>query len=385
MYFQTVKQELSPLVCEGLAYARGQRQGEANRKQLMLCFNAFYYSELFDFLRPKHAPRAWGVRQLRRKAQSGLGKVLKRKAPEHLQFLEGLAQAANCALSDLLVMASIEGWLSHTQLSLGAGSALLVPTRFSATEEPILLKNLDLPYFFKDFQLIRQTQPTQGLRSLELSLLYSSGAHTGMNEAGVALCYNYAYNPNRPQAAVPIAIKIQQALQTCQSTAEVQQFFEQGQQEGSAIIGVVDGLGDIRLIEVNSHQVESKVYKDKILIMTNHYQTALLSPQDVPVNAYYHFQKGLIDLSGKRIRESSELRFDQLYQLTGTQMQFHPEELLKYAQDHGSSQQASDNSLCRHGDHFETSTSVLLRPRSRSLAYAAGSPCETPFKDYQWL
>lgn len=385
MYFQTVKQELSPLVCEGLAYARGQRQGEANRKQLTLCFNAFYHSELFDFLRPKHWPQAWGIRQLRRNAQARLGKVLKRQAPEHLQFLQGLAQGAHCALSDLLVMASVEAWLSQTQLSLGAGSALLIPARFSAVEEPILLKNLDLPYFLKSFQLIRQTQPNQGLRAIELSLITSSGAHTGMNEAGVALCYNYAYNPNRPKAALPIAIKIQQALQTCESAAEVQQFFEQGQQEGGAVIGVVDRIGDIRLIEVNSQQVESKAYKDKILIMTNHYQTPILSAQDVPVNAYYHFQKGFNHLTGKRIRESSELRFDRLYQLTGTQMQFHPEELLTYAQDHGSSQQVSDNSLCRHGDHFETSTSVLLRPRSRSLAYSAGSPCETSFKDYQWL
>ncbi len=385
MYFQTVKQELGPLLCKGSAYERGHCQGEANARQLSLCFNAFYYSEIFDFLRPKNWPRAWGIRQLRRQAQSRLGKALKRQAPEHWQFLQGLAQGANCALSDLLVLASAESWLSQTQLSLGSGSALFIPARFSATEEPILLKNLDLPFFLKGFQVIRQSQPDQGLRSLDLALLSSSGAHTGMNEAGVALSYNYAYNPSRSKNSIPIAIKIQQALQNCESSAEVQQFFEQGLQEGGAIIGVVDRQGDIRLIEVSSQHVESKVFKDKILITTNHFQSLVLSSQDVPANAYYSFQKGLNNLTGKRILESSELRFDRLYQLTGTQMQFHPEEVLTYAQDHGSSQTPSDNSLCRHGEHFETSSSVLLRPQSRSLAYAAGSPCQTAFIDYQWL
>ena len=125
MYFQTVKQELSPLVCKGSPFERGLCQGEANSKRLTLCFNAFYYSEIFEYLRPKNWPRAWGIRQLRRQAQRRLGKTLKSQAPEHWQFLQGLAQGAGCAFSDVLVMCSVEAWLSQTQLSLGAGSALL--------------------------------------------------------------------------------------------------------------------------------------------------------------------------------------------------------------------------------------------------------------------
>lgn len=385
MRFQALRQVFQPLDCSGSPYERGRIQGETYQRQIQLCFNALFQSELFRLLQRTRWPESWGRRLTLWQARRRLRPILRRHLPQVWEQLQGLAVGSGLGLDPFLFLTQLELMLSHKYVLFGSGSNLVIPARFSALEEPLLIRNFDLPYFLKAFTLFRQTSVEDGLRSLELSLLPSLGAQAGMNEAGVALAYNYAYGPQSSRYPLPVSLQVQQALQRCETAAEVVRFFELGQQQGGAILTVMDKRSEIYLIELSSANVYSKEVRDNLLIATNHYQMTALGAEDIPVKAYFPFRHGLKEIAGRRVRESSESRLDRLYELTGTSILFHPNDLQSYFQDHGEAGRGDDNSLCRHGDYYETANSVLLRPLAREVRVAMGCPCEYPYQAYQWL
>jgi isopenicillin-N N-acyltransferase-like protein len=385
MRFPAVKQILEPLECTGSAYERGNIQGQALKKQIQLSLNAFFQSEPVLMLKSSWLPSKLSIKHLENQSKRLLQNSFRRYAPESWEQLQGLASGADVQVESLLLMTGIELLLSKPNLLWGSGSLLMIPPRFSASEEPILIKNMDYPYFLKHFNLIRKTNSPDKLSSIDFSLQTSVGAHAGMNTAGVAMAFNYCTAPIQAHSShIPISIKMQQALQHCESAQETVRFFELGQQEGCGIVGVQDSSGDMYLIEILSNKVFSKKIRDKLLIATNHYQLSELSTSNSSVGAYYHFRH-LKELTGQRILESSEQRFDRLNELTGTRIQFHQNDLLHYLCDHGSTHVPSDGTLCRHGDYFETACSLMLRPNHRQISVAQGNPCEVPYQVYQWL
>lgn len=385
MRFQALQQVLQPLECTGSPYERGFAQGQAVRKQIGLCFNAFFQSESFDLLRPRWIPSSWARSSVLRQARRIFVPALKRHLPDAWAGMQGLAAGSGLNLDFFVFMCAAELMLARVSYQLGACSALMIPPRFASSEEPMLIKNFDYPYFLKSFNLVRKSTPDKGLESVDVTLAPSVGAHTGMNEAGVALTFNYAFGNQHASHRIPVALKVQQALQTCESAAEVVRFFEKGEQEGGAILGVQDTRGDMHLIEVASGKVQSKQIRDNLLIATNHYQLSEMAPADMPVNAYYDFRHNLKELAGRRVRESSESRFDRLYEMTGTRIQYHQSDLYDYFSDHHASGSATDNTVCRHGEHYETTCSVMLKPLSREISVAMGNPCEVPYQVYQWI
>lgn len=385
MRFQAVQQVFQPLECSGSAYERGLIQGQSCAKQIQLCFNAFFQSESFELLRPRWLPRGWARRMAALQARQAFAATLRRHTPAVWEQIQGLAAGSGLGVDDFLFVCAAELLLSKIYYQLGGCSTLLIPPRFSSSEEPMLIKNFDYPYFLKAFNLVRQTRPDEGLRSVDVTLAPLVGAHTGMNEAGVALTYNYGYGVARATQRVPVSVRVQQALQQCESAAEVVRFLELGEQEGGAILGVLDTRGDMFLVEVASSKVHSKPIRDNLLIATNHYQLSEMTPSDIPANAYYSFRHNLKELAGRRVRESSESRFDRLYELTGTRVHFHAGDLMGYFQDHASHAPGDDNSICRHGEFYETTCSALLKPLSREIAVAMGNPCEYPYQVYQWI
>ncbi len=385
MRFQALQQVLQPLECTGTPYERGFAQGQATRKQMMLCFNSLFQSEAFELMRSRWLPAGLARGAALRQAKRVLAPALRRHHPDTWAQIQGLSAGSGIEIEQILFFAAAELMLARISFQLGGCSTLMIPPRFSSTEEPMLIKNFDYPYFLKSFNLVRKTKPDKGLSSVDVTLVPSVGAHTGMNEAGVALTYNYGYGSQNATHKLPVAIKVQQALQNCESAAEVVSFFEKGEQEGGAILGVQDTRGDMYLIEVDSRKVQSKQIRDNLLIATNHYQLAEMVPGDIPANAYYDFRRNLKELAGRRVRESSESRFDRLHVLSGTRVQYHQSDLFDYFADHDESHEPSDNTICRHGEYYETTCSVMLRPLSREISVAMGNPCEVPYQVHQWI
>ena len=381
MGFSALKRSFTPLICTGDAYTRGFTQGEALAKQIALCLNAFYHSSLFSQLRHRSLPGFLSDRLIQSRARRHIWKDL-RQMPEQQRFIEGMAEGAQQELKHLLLFCAIEGLLANRPYQLGACTMLLVPPRFSSTHEPLMIKNFDYPYFLKAFNVLRENRPEgEGQNTLEMTLAPQSGCHTGMNTSGVAITYNTSRGPADSKHHVPISLQVQEALHYCQSAKEAVAWFQRGQQEGGGILGIMDAQ-QVFLVEIYGETVEVQEITDKPLMASNHYQ--LLSQYNPPFNAYYA-TKGVSELADERVNASSESRLDRLYELAGTRVHFHPQDLLSYFQDHGSPQQASDHTLCRHGRFYETTGSILLMPQRREAQLTLDAPCESNYVSYQWF
>lgn len=381
MEFSTLKQSFEPLICAGDAYQRGHIQGQTLQKQIALCLNAFYQSPLFAQLRQRTLPDFLNIRLIRRRAKRHIWKDLQAH-PEQLRFMEGIAAGAEQALADILLFCAIEGLLSGLPYQLGACSMVLVPARFSSTQEPLMLKNFDYPYFLKAFNLVRENQPQgEGHNTFEMTLMPQSGCHTGMNTSGLAITYNSVRGPAQSPHRIPISLQVQEALRYCSSAEEAVQWFKKGEQEGGGILGIMDDK-QVFLVEIYGTQVQSQEFKDKPLLATNHYQ--LMPEHNPPVTAVYE-AKGISELAGQRLNASSESRLDRLNEVAGTRIHFHPQDLLDYSQDHGSPQDPGDHTLCRHGSFYETTGSLLLMPQRRKAQINLDAPCESNDVSYQWF
>lgn len=385
MRFQALKQILEPLKCVGTPYERGRMQGERCQKQIRLCFNAVFQSEFYFLLKRGRWPESLSRNLTLWRARRSLRPALKQYAPQIWEHMQGLAAGSGYSIDHFLLFNQLELLFGQRQVPFSSASSLMIPARFSASEEPLLIRNFDAPHFLRAFNLLRESSSDQGQDTLELTLMPSVGAHSGMNEAGVVIACNHAYGKYNARYPLPVAVKLQQALQSCESALEVVRFFERGQQSGGAILTVMDARNEMYLIELSSGNVFSKAVKDHLLIATNHYQIQELLPENVPVNAYFSPRHGLKGLGGLRVRESTESRFDRLNDLTGTSILFHPNDLRDYFKDHNRSKCGDDNSLCRHGDYYETICSVLFRPASREIQVAMGSPCEYSYRPFQWF
>lgn len=380
MSSQALQKIFAPLECQGTPFERGKIQGQQLQRSLRLCFNAFFQSNTFALLKPRWLPQKIAISLACWRARQQFLPYLRRYYPAYLEQMEGLAAGSGIALNRFLFVCAAEILLSEVNFQLGGCSSLAIPSAFSASAEPMLVKNFDYPYFLRSSNLVRKTQPQEGLSSLDLTLMPLTGCHTGLNEAGVAITYNYGYGQNKPQHWLPLSLRIQEALRTCESARAVVDFFQDGRQAGGAIMTVLDAAGEMYLLEIASGLVEYKQIQQNLLIATNHYQTPTLMAQDIPVNAYYSARRSVPELAGKRVHESSEARLDRLHALTGTKIQFHESDLKAYLRDHHRQEQGNDNTLCRHGEYFETTCSVLIKPRSREIHIAMGNPCEVPYQ-----
>lgn len=378
MSSQALQQMLSPLVCSGDPYARGLTQGTELKRQIALCFNAFFQSDVFQLLRPRWLPQSLATRLAALQARRRFTPSLQRHYPDYLAQMRGIAAGSEQPYDQFHFACAAEILLAEVNFHLGACSALAIPPGFATNEEPMLVKNFDYPFFLKSFNLVRQTTPEKGLRSLELTLSPLAGCHTGLNEAGVAITYNYGYGRDKPEHWIPITLRVQEALRTCHSAEEAVRFFMSGQQAGSAILTVIDESGTMSLVEISSGVVHSRPITNNLLAATNHYQITPMLERDIPVNAYYSTKGNVPELAGRRVRESSEARFDRISLLAGTKVHFHESDLLGYMRDHNRTE-GNDNTLCRHGEYYETTCSVLIKPASRELHVAMGNPCQEPY------
>lgn len=382
MNSQVLQLGCQPLICNGTPFERGFMQGDQCARPLQLFFNAFFQSDLFKLYRSPWLPTPLAIRWYARKTKYWLHATLYQTHRDYLALLEGIAAGAKIPVSYLYLLSGLEEILAPQGFQCGGGTALAIPAAFSSHEEPLLLQNIDYPFFARHHLLVRKSQPQEGLASLEVTLMHAPGCHSGLNEAGLAIMSNPAHHQHHHTNGPPLSLQIQEVLRTCQTVAEAVALLESQPYTGHALLTLQDSHQELYSLEISGNRVYSRRIHHNLLIHTNHFQMPEMAACDLPTKAYYP-PTSVPELRGKRIRESSESRFDRLGQLLGTKVQFSEQDLQQYMGDHGKHNFGNDNTICRHGDYYGTAGSIILKPASRQLWVAKGNPCESTYSIFE--
>jgi hypothetical protein len=272
----------------------------------------------------------------------------------------------------------VEMALNRVSYVTGACTALAVTQPRSG--EPIIAKNFDYPDAARDAYLCRISRPSGGAyASIDITASPLSGSHEGVNEHGLAIAYNYGYLSGKSAARIAITHVVQHVLERCRTVYEAVTVLRRTPRAGSALLMVADAEGDLVSVELapDDLAVRSARNAGAALCHANHSVTSAMAKRDVPHDAFYS-RFNPAPVRGERVHQSSEARHQRAQTLLDEADQISELEMMSIVADHAGGD-PSDDTICRHGDYYKTTCSVLLYPRRRALAVMFDAPCTAEY------
>ncbi|RKZ35227.1 hypothetical protein DRQ33_00210 [bacterium] len=361
------------IIVRGDALEMGITQGKFLRQEIQKGWEIVYNYPPINKIKPTYLPTGLFLFGAGIWANSFLSPTFQ-VFPTFYERFEGICQGAEISHWKLALIHFIEvaGSDSPRQL-MGCSSVAVVPPR---SDEPILVKNFDFVDDFIEFNIIRQSFTRWGYSSAEFTMAPISGSHTGINEAGLAITYNYGYSKEKPQKAPLLTARVQEILNTCETVRDTVNILRRKPNPGHGIITVVDSNGDAVAIELSPLGTGIVEAEDGIIANANLYHNPQMQKRLIPLDAVYG-ENAPEYMRGVKIQETNVIRTERLNKLLSKNKKIDMDILKTILSDHGENNHPDENTICRHHENFSTHLSAIMLPRSRKMYYIWGQPCKT--------
>jgi Acyl-coenzyme A:6-aminopenicillanic acid acyl-transferase len=379
------------VTCSGTPYEMGLAQGRAMRDKIHFGRSQLRQLEAFRMEQPRWMPYPLFLPYAERKVASLFRSDIEAAFPAAAQQLQGIAVGAQTSLNTIYffngleaLMASVDGRVLIPALS-AACSAIAVRGTRSAIGQPIIARNFDYIPLVQPFFAMREIRPTAGLRSLEFFTAPMAGAIDGVNEAGLAITYNYAFTldkPSRPAGLVSLAIS--EALARCRTVAEAAEWIASRPRRGAALLMLSDESGDIASLELAAthSQLRRPSADQNLLYHSNCFFHDEMCALQVPAQAVFT-DRAPTPIRGRRVLQSADCRRNRLGELLADNRPLGSDELQHTLSDHGPTGQPSDDTLCMHGTYWTTTASLQWFPRERKVRVAYAPTCQAKYVEFQ--
>ncbi|PKM81484.1 MAG: hypothetical protein CVU89_09545 [Firmicutes bacterium HGW-Firmicutes-14] len=371
------------LDCMGSHYMVGIQQGRLGKQAVHAAWEIFSDSQQLEMIRKaKFAPKALYLIHCQQKAENFLKKLVKDALPEQHERVKGIASGADIAEKIVYLLQALEMELmpKASMYALGSGTLIGIQAGATTTGEPVLLKNFDYTLPFQDMLLVRRNKPMAGCQTLDVTLAFSSGAHAGINEHGLAIMHTFAYpTDNISIKTIPISFILQEALETCYNVEEAARLIDRFPRDAGASILLADASGDMRVIETSRSSSAQRMPNNNYIIATNHYVAPEMGKNQIPLDTRWG-NKALPRLRGESIYQSSQARYSRAEQLL-SQGEIDPDAADQILADHHGGN-SGDDTICRHGPVFSTMSSIIIYPKRKTIKVLSGKPCEGQFEEF---
>lgn len=341
-------------IFSGNHYEMGFQQGKQHRQSIQRVIKVLLESDVINENKPKFLPRRLFFALAKQRAKKLLKKDIIDAYPKQAERLRGIADGASMSLSSIL-------FIQMTEILVGCTSIALSSKRFS-TGEPIIAKNFDYLNITEPFNLICESNPNEGYKTLSCRFTPLIGTIDGMNEHGLSVTYNLASSTDTPDVYVPTSIMLQEMLETCRNTQEAVDFILNAKRGGhDALITIVDPTDNLKTLEISSKHAAIRELEEGYVVNTNHYRTK-------------EMQK-----VSQASTESSITRFTRAKELIHNTRTQTEKSIIDILADHGKNNNASNLTICRHDRYASTIRSTLLYPKTRNAKVLFGHPCENSY------
>ncbi len=219
-----------------------------------------------------------------------------------------------------------------------------------------------------NLNLVCETKPRQGYKTLSCRFVPLSGALDAMNEHGLAMTYNLARSTDESTCNVPTSVILQEMLETCKNAQEGVDFLSKAKTGGhDGIITLADASDNIRTVELSRQHMKVSEPHGDVVINTNHYQTPEMKAiEKVPVYP------------------NSQPRFERAEELLNNKRNIDETLIKAVLRDHGAENVPSRNTVCMHFEEFSTLRSVIMYPKNRLMKVLFGHPCENEYQEIKF-
>ncbi len=293
------------------------------------------------------------------------------------QKLKGISKGSKVPLKDLIFLNSIE------ILMIASGC-----TAFAVGgKEPVAGKNFDLFTDFSRLMIVRYEMPYGKLKNLNVSFAHMPGSHTGMNEKGLFITYNYGVSREKMGKEKPlISLLVQEILENYESVQEAIEYLERqdGFSNGANLL-MMDAEGDFAVVEITPSEMAVRRGPEYV-IASNHYLE--LEDYNIDPEAKYHPPAPKF-LLGKNISHSNIARYERVKQLIESKLsrrkKFTLQDAKDILRDHGEKNRPDEDTVCRHYYTLGTMASIIALPKKKEIHILFGYPCQgeyTMFKPF---
>lgn len=316
---------------------------------------------------------------------SKIGKKFLKQHHQHLtthhqhwnNWLLGFAQGSGLSLEfvyGIAILELITSELPHYPV-MGCTSVSVV-----VNDGPLLAYNHDYPKSFGAFTYIKHLKPKNKLSSLSVSYPLIPGAIAGINEAGLAISINHAFEQDikKNTPALLVTWLLQDCLNTCTNTLEAKEKILNTPVSNGSMLTLMDKSGATEVIEVSSRKNKLRHTSDSFRYTFNKYQIDEMTKIELPLKT-----RGAKMFRGEFVHRCNwerQSRFDALFDKNKICSE---SEIMAIMADHAGGE-GSMNTICRHHElTSETVASVIMRPHQKSMKVAFGHPCQNPYKEYK--
>ncbi len=355
----------------GAPAERGFAQGQMLREEIFRGWETLKNYGPFRGAKPWFLPMSVFMRAAAVWAKKQLALTFE-TFPHFAEFFRGIAEGARIPEWKLALIHFVEiaGSDAARQL-MGCSSVAVVPPR---SDEPILAKNFDFINDFLDFDILRKNLKLSGFASVEFTMAPIAGSHTGFNESGVALTYNYGYSRERPRKGTLFTARVQEVLDVADSVERAVRIIRRKPNPEHGIITIVDREGNAAAVELSPLGTAVVEPTDGVIYNANLYHHPSMRERLIPLDAVYG-PRAPKYLRGVKIQETNVIRTERLRYLLSQHKKIDVEVLKKIMGDHGENGIPSENTICRHHESFSTHLSAIILPKSRKMYYKWGTVC----------
>jgi hypothetical protein len=374
-------------VCIGSTTDRGFEQGEAMAETIRESAMAIHELEAFRLQSPWWLPYRAFVQLADLKAVRAVRSGLASELPDAWLRLQGISCGSGVPLWRLALLNALEPVLSDlsgcvTGLEAGCSAVAVGPER-SGGHGVILAHNFDYLPMVQRFYCIRDERPTDGLRSLQFSMAPMAGAIDGINEAGLAVTFNYAYATDRARPAPTTSMRLSEVLARCKTVQEASRYLTHTSRWGSGLIMLADANGATASVELTPTTYFIRTGSPRgIITHANRVCGEPTSAVQLSKDAV-HGSRSPRALRGNRVHSSSEHRERALCEIEQHAAPLGPDALARQMANHGPAESPSRLTLCMHSDYWYTTACIQLLPDLRRLRVSYSTACQAQYTEFE--
>ena len=256
--------------CSGSHFDMGFQQGALLKDSIKSAFDNLFEFEPLKKIRPFYMNSSFVAEAAGMIAYNFIMKKTEEFDMDTWQRLKGISAGSGINLNLFLFAQFFESMMSSPYMTMSGCTAAILAAARTVMRHTILIKNYDLFSFLPMTTCIRKSSPASRLKSIELIISPMSGSHIGLNEAGLAISYNYGMAKSHYRKNLPPTLICQYVLENFSRTRQAVEFIRETGTSNGAIFSIVDETGDGVIMDVLGKNTGVRAMKDGIVAASEH-------------------------------------------------------------------------------------------------------------------